>query len=756
MTIRSQEVAAVEAPTDSSSGTLAPAAVSDEASLQDFAAVVWQRRMTTLSWTLGLLALALVYLALATPLYTASTSILLDPGTRPPLGSDQAAVPQSPDTMMIESQVRVIASDNVLRKVVASEKLEEDPEFVSDKPGLRARLFAMLGLGGAASPAGERSTRAIMALERVLAVKRSERTYVVDVEVSSPDPAKAARLANAVAAAYLDDQQDAKAKLASGQGAYLKSRLEELQGQLQTAENNVEAFKEQNRIFGANGKLVNEDQLSEINTELARARVRTAQARAKYEQVRRILESGRVPDALDDALRSPAMEKLRAQYADIVRQEANYRATLGDRHPAYIEVQSQLRDTRRLITEELKRVTDAAANEYQLARDAEAQIGKQVDIANQATTATNQSLVRLRELEREVDASRAVYERFLRARETVKEEGADLPTARVIAPASTPFAPSSPKRLAILALALITGLGLGVATALMQQRLGIGRDQLGQREAAAQEGKEGQTDVPSAPIVGPDAPEVIGAIPRVPSASRSKLAGLARWLHRFGRSKAAEEPAPTRLLWALVDAPDSAFSNAIRALREELRSAAGGRRVKVVLVTSDEPGVGKSTIAVNLARAAAERGERVLAIDANPANPTLGQLVMPQSDPGLIELAGTTRLIYTVDRADEGTLSIVPILADEPVIVRRLLRHTSVEPLDGIKSNFDFVVIDGPTIGDDDTARMVAEAVDQVVLVMPSAAPQRETVEDALDRLEVPNWKFRGAVLSKVDVKAAA
>jgi hypothetical protein len=235
----------------------------------------------------------------------------------------------------------------------------------------------------------------------------------------------------------------------------------------------------------------------------------------------------------------------------------------------------------------------------------------------------------------------------------------------------------------------------------------------------------------------------IGKIPRVTDKAPSRFAARFPWLIRFGRSRIAA----VRLLHAFADEPRSAFSQAIRILLDELRSRSDGRRLKALLVTSDMPGAGKTTIAINLARAAAGSGDRTLLIDANPARPKLGELVSSDSDAGLIELAGTLRPFY---RIGAEALFIVPIMAGEDKIVRRLLRQTSIERLTGIASNFDFVVIDGPSIATDETSHLVAGAVDQVVLVMPAMMP-RASIDVVLDRLDLPRWKFRGVILSMVD-----
>ena len=159
----------------------------------------------------------------------------------------------------------------------------------------------------------------------------------------------------------------------------------------------------------------------------------------------------------------------------------------------------------------------------------------------------------------------------------------------------------------------------------------------------------------------------------------------------------AETPSST--LDEFTTRPNSPFSKAILTLFGTLsahETRAGGART--VLITSASQSCGKTTIAVNLAHSAAAAGEDVLLIDGNPAHPSLTNLLQPAMRPGLVELAGTTRVIYPLSQHDHGNLYVVPLLAAEERIVARLERRQSAVRFDGIVGNFDFVIIDGPTI----------------------------------------------------------
>ncbi|MBK9082299.1 MAG: hypothetical protein IPL88_09600 [Rhizobiales bacterium] len=647
--------------------------------------------------------MALAYLVVAKTLYTASTSILIDARSRAPIGSDNQPTANTPDAALVESQVKVISSDTVLRRVVESEKLYEDEEFAPTTPGLRTRVMALIGLARIDAGPADMKLRALESLGAAVTVKRSERTYVIDVEAATRDPLKSARIANAIARAYIEDLQAASSDYATRTATWLKSRLEELQSKVEAAERKAQAFRETNGLVNANGKSVSEQELADIAAALTEARSKTAESKSRYEQTRKLAAAGRTPDGVGDALKSGVMEKLRAQYAEIVRQEASYRTTLGPRHPAFIEVQQQLADTRRLIQEEARRLVDVAASDYQAARENEAALAGKVETAKGQSAVDGKALVQLRELEREVEASRVVYEKFLRARETVREDTMETPLARVIAPAVAPVAPSSPKKAAILVMALAAGLGLGSGGALVADYFKGGARVRRRRAPSALGGH----------------PDMIGALPPDGAAG-------GWWRRALGRDGKL----------AMQDAAE------INRILAEARSD-GDRLARSVLVTSAQSDDCVAAACLAFARAAAGAGQRVLVVDGDRAAPTLAELVSTASAPALVDFLGQSRVVYPVAQ-DGATFHVMPILRSERRIVRRIEQTLGVRRIAGLRESFDLILFAGPPASGADFDELCAAAERCVVLVDGDA--DAEALDGAIDAIEEAGGVFAGAV----------
>jgi polysaccharide biosynthesis transport protein len=197
------------------------------------------------------------------------------------------------------------------------------------------RVLRVVGLDPRANDRGSHELTALREIKRRIGVKRSEKAFVIDVFVTTRSREKSVEVADAIAQSYLADQAEARSQAARRASAALTARLEELRHRVKEAETAVEQYRAQKRIVGANGVLVIEQQLSDVNIQLNNARAKTYEARARVEQIERLRRSGAEAGATPEAVQSQTSGLLRAQYADAARQFADLKARVGPRHPAY-------------------------------------------------------------------------------------------------------------------------------------------------------------------------------------------------------------------------------------------------------------------------------------------------------------------------------------------------------------------------------------------------------------------------------------
>lgn len=748
---------------------------------------LWHRKgLILLCAVLGLVLGALVSL-LIPPKYVSTAQLFIDPRDLRVLqnevspnvvGGDPTSI-----TAYLESQARVIASDSIKARIVASERLDKDPEFGGEgAPGLISRLLGAFGLGGSAT-SRDGLLYALAELDKKVAVRRGERTFVIDISVTSRDPDKAARIANALANAYLEDQaavRDAAARRATDS---LTGRLEELRSRLRAAEDKAEKFKEANNLSVAGGRSVGEEQLALSSAQLVAARTRVTEAKAKYEEISRTRASAIEAGAIPEAVASNTMTALRAQLGAALSKEADLTASLGARHPALAAAQAQVRDARRQIADELGRIARAAKSEYDRALSAEKQLAGRVDELKTGQFAAGRAGVELRELEREVDSSRIIYEGFLRrARETGELAGIDTTNARVISQAMPPLEKSGLSRRTLAMLGGIGGLGVGGLLALALALLaaprlpqpdeagsgGFGRrssDQLPpdipSRESAAARGAvPALATPPQQPAAAPPRSGKAGwrrftTIPggkRVPdilsAAAAPLLASVPAVRHRRWR----REPGETRSVFQakgylvdVLDKPQAGFARAIAKAREALAAASGGDRRRV-LVVGLKPGAGASTVALNLALDAMLAGKAALLVDSGMGDGGLTGTFAPEAQAGLAEIVSGAAGLVRVALQDEGTgLFFLPRIGPTGGVTATQISREFF----GAARRFGPIVVDGAALGSDGLTQRFAEAVDDIVLVLREGEIGRGDLESATALLGPHAGKIRGFIVNE-------
>jgi len=673
--------------------------------------VLWRGKTTILLSTMVAVGLAALFVLLVPHKYTATTQILIDPTDLRAVQNDIApTIPQSDAAVLqVESQARVIASDNVLRRVVASEGLDHDPEFMR---GAMAEKYGPLA--------------ALSELQKRVQVKRSERTYVVDVSVTSEDPAKAARLANAIAQTYLTEQTEVRSNAARQISQSLTGRLKELQTRVRDAEQKVEAYKASHNIVGANGELVNEQQLTNLNTQLSLARARTSEAKARLDQVESVLHTKTPIGAFPEAVQSQTITMLRSQYAEIMRRDAEQKSSLGERHPAVIEIEAQGARLQKLIEDEVNRIAQSDRAEYERAKADEEMLSRQVDALKNTAVSTNESLVGLRELERDVQASRAVYESFLvRSRETGEQEQVDTKNIRIISRADRPIYRSSPPPSLILGLAAaLLGFASGVGIVIMQ--------------ASAEEA----------------APRAARTQARTP-ASFGRLGAFAKKLWE------APEPPPAIAVLATlpnvdiafgldaVEDPHSRFAREIQKVYEAVRASHKKRGNPSVLVVAADDQDDTASVALMLAAAAAAT-QRVLLIDTDLKRRTLSAIDADESEAGLVDVAvGRLELSDVIVRDRETNVNLLPFVSPNSRRDRRISDADIKQAFDKTR-RFDMVIVAAVDVARDPSARFFAGLVDHIVLVVRADERDDDAFEGFVARLGNDAKKILGAVLTGV------
>ena len=667
--------------------------------LREAIGFVWRQWMF-ISCILGAtLVIGGVYVFTQTPRYTSTALVLLET-QREKAARDETFLtePNLLDYATIESQFAILRSSVFLERVVEKLGLVSDPEF------------------------GSRSVTATAGtLRGALTVGRSGQGYVVRIAVTSVDRARAARLANAIADAFVVEKLDARFDAVKRASGWLSDRLVELRKQLRESEEAVARFRDEHGFVqtGTNVSL-NQQQLAELNAKVVAARSEVAEKRARLDLLASVEKKGGnildMPDLLGDS--SVRLSQLRQQETVASQKEAELIARYNDRHPQVVNVRAERRDLQRSIAEEIRRTATKIKNDYELAQSRSAAIDRTLQEVTGQSGADGMTAISLRELERTATVNKTMYEDFLQRLQVAKEQSTfEARESRVITPALPPDSPSYPQPSRFMAFALMIGLVLGISGAVLKDKLSGG--------FATPRQLEDMLDVP-----------------------------LLSSINLMSRRDLVIKGKPIKLPFLPQVSPLSRYSESIRMLRTGIQMADVDEPPKVIQVTSTVPNEGKTIIALSLALSAANSELKVLIIDADLRHTSTSNFFGLVKAQGLVDaLLGNVQVNEVVHYDEEGKIWVLAAGTKSRNPADLLSSNRMKSLLDQCRHVFDLIIVDSPPLGPVIDPVILSQLVDKVVYVVRWASTARELVQQSLERLS--RDKVAGVVFNLVNERAA-
>jgi polysaccharide biosynthesis transport protein len=716
-------------------------------------------------WKIATFALIGAFLAVLAalfvkPQYTAVASILID---RPRLSFAQDAYAQNDpqqDLTATDSQVELLRGEKTSLAVISKFNLTQDPEFVGHGGGRTAAVMHWLRdtmpfLPWPAVEAVDSNLRAerkaLKAYRDKLDVRRVGRTSVLTVQFTAETPEKAANLANGVVASYLADQLRAKSETTRLAKTWLEDRSEELREKSLASDLAVQKFRAEHGLITAGGRLINEQQLQEMNSQLIVARTETARAQARLERSEEILKEKDTTAVVSGVIDNQTINSLRARYLDASKREAEISQRFGKDHAAAVSLRNDMADYERLIYEELQRVVENYRSEYQQAKARQDALSNALTGVAGASAADNTTLVQLRELEREADSYRASYQSVLqRYQEALQQQSFPIADARVVSDAALPVEPSFPQSSifaagGLLVGALIGGL-FGFAAEIRDRSLRTSaevRSALGLRALAlvprARSGSRRSREAPREGFIAPAS----GLMRESIEAPVSQFAEALRSVRISTDLYIAERRASDRPLKVVERAATKAGS------KPKSIEKAPPKLIGIVSVLPDE---GKTTLAKNLASQIASEGGRTLLVDADLRNPGLSKVLAPNSRNGLIAALKAGAIEKFVVKEEETGLDL--LLADPSGYSpgnHQLL--SALEMVRSSASSYDYVIFDFPPLGPVVDVRAGAALIDAFIVVVAWGSTPRALLRQTLEHEDRIRDRCAGVVLNKVDLK---
>ncbi|HZW93818.1 MAG TPA: polysaccharide biosynthesis tyrosine autokinase [Candidatus Eremiobacteraceae bacterium] len=713
-----------------------PELLSHESALGEYIRVLMKRKWTVIACVFTIFSVVAIASLKMTPVYEASGSIeinkpdsgLVNFNNSPTFNVDYY------DPTELETEVMILQSDLLALQVVKELALDRRPEF----GGKTAALPSSLDL--APDPLqvdSGRSSALLSGFRSNLKVSLSPNTHIVKVSFRSPDKDLTATVVNTLMSTYAENNFKSRFDSTMQASDWLSKQLVDLQMKVETSQEKLVRYQKEHEILGIDEKQnITTAKLDELNKALTAAE----SERMDKESVYRLVQAGdadtiaSAASVLDAAglgggqSASSLLEGLRTKQADVKIQVAELSTQFGPSYPKVAQLTGQLKEIDAQILGETKKVAGKIRGQYTAALQRETMLHDALEKQKQEANKLNESAIQYSILKRDLESYRQLYEGLM---EKMKEAGVSAGLKsnnfRIVDVARVPTAPIEPNVPRNLAFALMLGLTSGVGLAFLLEGL----------DNTVRTTEQAQMISGLAPLG------------MIPLGSRTKREGAsANRLAIASSNEAVELVTQVR--------PQSQMAESYRALRTSLLLSNLGAPPKVIMITSALPQEGKTTTSINCAVVLAQKGVRVLLIDADLRRPSIHKTLGIGPRSGLSNvLTGSATLQQAIVRSSVlPNLSVLPAGTPPPNPAELLASANMRDVLEELRGQYDHIVVDTPPALSVTDAVVLSPRADAIVLVIRSGQTTKQALRRSRDILMQVNAKVSGVLLNAVDLSS--
>jgi len=709
----------------------APPEAAERIDLLDYWRVLVQRRWVLGGCAAAVVLLGLLYAFLTTPEYQSTATLQIErQGPEILTFKDVMGVDPAGYQDFYQTQYRILQSRTVLRLAAERVDLPHRPEFAARRGSPLGRFAGWLrGLLAPATPAADAAPAdpldpAADFIAAGLTIQPVRNSHLVRVSFVDRDPALAAELANAVSEAYQQFNIDSRFDATSQASEFLTREVARLQAEISSLERQLHEYGTEKQIVAfANGAQgIGEKGLSEINARYIEAKGRRAAAEARYRLIR-----DAPPESFPEVLGSPLINNLKQQYAEVERRHVQMAQRFGPDWPPLAQLAEELARARARLELDARTIADQVRSVVRAEYDklcAEVE-GLEREVGRQRAELQREGreTIEYAGLQAEIQTRQKVLSDLVaRQSETATSErlrDTRASNIRVVDRAVPAKAPVRPKKLLTLAVALILGLGLGAGMALLLDHV----DNTVKDE------------------------QDVGRLTALPVLAHVPLY---QPLRAVSERPAGDGEAPEADLASHHD-PRSAFAEAFKNLRTSLLLASPDRPPRNIVVTSCEPGDGKSTVCLNLALVLTQMGRRVLVVDADLRRPRLHRMLGLAKDVGLSSaLSGNAEAHEIIQETSIPGLLAVPSGPIPPNPSELLESPTLAALVERLREagRFDHVFFDSPPALQVTDSVILASRMDASIVVVRAGKTARESLTQGMVRLRQSRGHVVGVVLN--------
>ncbi len=678
------------------------------------------------------------------PTYTATAELLVQSQTNQVVDVEAVVAGLTGDETSVQTQIRLLQSPNHAYNVMESLDLFGDPEFMLPKTGEAGNdpggttVFKQVASwfgdpsswvsGDAEAVASQNDellppsvspneATALLLFNKKLNVSQAGTSRIINVTFTSTDPGKAALVAGRIVELFVENNKKQKVTTTGSASDWLAQRVDSLRSELQAQEQEIEEYRTANGLFTRQGGAdLEANELVGFNSQLLNVRTEVTSLETTLSLIASKREQEEELFSIPEIAVSPTLLDLQTQQRSIQARRSELSDSLGVRHPRMVALGSELIEIVNRIDQEVDRIVQTITNRVRLLKGRGTSL--EAEIARIRGNQRNQNVVSigLRDLEREADSVRRLYESFLlRLKETREQAGLVQPDVTVVSKPAKPTSPSSAGPKLFLVIGFCSSFMVGSLLAILLD----GRD------------KTVRDGIQARKLLGVD------AVTLVPRIGRLKAKGYHPYQY-------------------LIEKPMSAYAEAVRNLLVDLRRA-DRDGAQVVLASSSLPDEGKTSLVVSLAFLAAKLGKRVLIIDFDRRNPSVGQQFNITPSTGIVEcIRGEATLEEAIYEEVETNLDVLLVSQKDrdPASMYEVDHLGRI--LAAVDDAYDLIFIDCPPILGLIETQIVAELADDALFIVQWGETDEMTAQEGFRQLAKSGVNIVGVALNRVDMNYQA
>jgi capsular exopolysaccharide synthesis family protein len=682
-----------------------------------------KRRWSILGLTVLVAILALLVVSNMRPMYRGAATLLIEQGKNRTVSIEEVYSQGILQREHYQTQVEILKSEELARKTIQKLKLVTHPDYDprQAQPSWISRITGSHDGNEEIKRTDDEVLKGVIQKFREnLQVQLVRNSQLAQISFVSPDKELVAKVPNTLAETFIESDLDARMAMTQKASEWLRERMGELRGKVDSAEKALQDYRDRERIVDAKGLALSgaSRQLEELTRSLVEARQKRAEAEAAYSMVQQI-KAGRAQvsyDSVPAVLRQPLVQKMKEQEAEADRRLSDAAKRYGPEHPRLVQAKAELEAAKESTRKQVEIVIAGLTKEYEAARSNENAVERALSQSKADIQGINRKEFQLGVLEREVQQNRNLYDMFVtRLKETSAAGDLQSTVARVIDPATVPARPFAPNKQQIVGIAAILTLILAAMLALLLDRL----------------------------------TNTINSTSDVENRLGVPVLGVLQKIKGFVKKGFVSE-------LAFFNDTQSTFSEAVRTVRTSVLMSALDDPHKVVVITSSVPEEGKTTLSFNLACALGQV-KKVLLVDGDLRRPKIGKLVNRDGRaPGLADLvAGQAQVSQCVFFDERAGIHILSAGTVPPNPLELLSSKRFEDVITKLKEAFDIVIIDSAPLQLVSDAQVLSQFASSVIYVVKADSTPYQVAQNGIKKLRRVNAPILGVVLNQLDLEKA-